>query len=427
VSHQRARAEVLLEAVDAGFDDVVAFASQTVQAASVTGTEGEVAGLYERWLRDEGLHVEVKTVDAALRDRYPAMAQEVDLERRPNVLGRWSAPDPLVAPLILSGHTDVVAPGPSELWDEDPFSGSVRAGRLWGRGALDMKGPIACALLALHALRATGHELCFDVQMQCVIAEERGGLGTLSALVTEPEPSAVIVLEPTAGAICPASGGAVPFSLNAPGQAAHVCVPWTGHSAFEHAIGIHGALVALERDRNARLSHPLFDALPSKVPFAVGQVVAGEWHGTVPDQATLKGRMGVLPGESLDDVRAELVEAVATYCASHPYLADHPAQVNWDNEGFAAWETDGDAAIVQALRDGHRGAGGDGRLGAMTYGSDAGHFARAGHPTVLFGPGDIADAHLKNESVALNDLRFAASTLALALARYSDLVQELGA
>lgn len=350
------------------------------------------------------------------------MSAEVGLEDRPNVFGWLRAAAPTVAPLVLSGHTDVVSPGPAELWDGDPFAGEVRDGRLWGRGALDMKGPICCGLLAMRALRDSGAELAFDLEMQCVIAEERGGLGTLSALETEPEPSAVVVLEPTTGAICPASGGAVPFNVIVPGLAAHVCVPWTGASAFDHLIAVYQGLGELEARRNERLSHPLFDDLPSKIPFAVGKVSAGEWHASVPDQAVLTGRMGVLPGETKEEVRAELIAAVAAISAAHPFLAEHPATVTWDNEGFPAWETPHDSPIVQALLAGNVAGGGAGRLGAVTYGCDAGHFALAGFPTVIFGPGDIAEAHLKNESISLEELRIAARTLAVGIARHSELV-----
>lgn len=410
----------LLAAVDDHFDAVVDFAGEVVAEPSVTGEEGAAARRFAAWFADNGFEVEEKLVPEEFRDRFPAMAAEVDLGERPNVFGWLRTADPSVAPLVLSGHTDVVSPGPPELWDADPWEGKVRDGRLRGRGSLDMKGPICCALLALVALREVRVELVFDVEMQCVIAEERGGLGTLYALETEPTPSAVVVLEPTTGAICPASGGAVPFNVLVPGQAAHVCVPWTGASAFEHLIYVYDGLVDLEARRNDRLSHPLFEDLPSKIPFAVGKVQAGEWHASVPDQAVLTGRMGVLPGETKEEVRDELIAAVAEISAGHEFLADHPATVTWDNEGFPSWETDHDTPIVQALLEGNRAGGGEGRLGAVTYGCDAGHFALAGYPTVIYGPGDIAGAHLKNESLSLEEMRLAARTLAVGIARASE-------
>lgn len=410
----------ILATVDDHFEEVLGLAAELVRIPSVTGEEGAVATRLAAWLEDNGFEVEVKTVAAELRDRYPAMSAEVDLEQRPNVFAWLRSPRAELPPLVLSGHLDVVSPGPAELWDADPFEGAVRDGRLRGRGALDMKGPLCCGLLAMLALREAGVEPAFDIEAQCVIAEERGGLGTLSALETEPTPSLAIVLEPTTGAICPASGGAVPFNVLVPGQAAHVCVPWTGASAFEHLIAVYEGLLELEASRNERLSHPLFEDLPSKIPFAVGKVSAGEWHASVPDQAVLTGRMGVLPGETREEVRAELTAAVAAISAAHPFLAEHPATVTWDNEGFPAWETPGDAPIVTALVEANRAAGGEGRLGAVTYGCDAGHFALAGCPTVLFGPGDIAAAHLKNESIAVEEMRVAARTLALGIATTSE-------
>jgi acetylornithine deacetylase len=318
---------------------------------------------------------------------------------------------------VINGHVDVVPAGDAAKWARDPFSGAREDGLIWGRGAADMKGGLGAALFALRALRDAGVELPFNVQVQCVVAEESGGLGTLALMQGAPVPSAAIVLEPTECKIVTACGGATPFTLTVNGKAAHVALPWTGVSAYEKSRLVHDRLVALERERHARLGHPLFDQLPNKAPLSIGKVEAGEWRLTIPDTARLYGRVGTLPEEDLAAVRGELEAAMAGLASEDDWFRDHPVEIHWDGD-FDGWETAADSDLVAGLRASARATGADIQTACVTYGSDASAFAGMGVPVVLFGPGSIANAHCKDEYVPESEIALVSRLTALGIARF---------
>jgi acetylornithine deacetylase len=319
---------------------------------------------------------------------------------------------------VLSTHLDVVSPGARADWSDDPFSGKRAGGRISGRGATDMKGSLSAALFALRAVREAGITPACDVQFQGVSAEESGGLGTLRALSTEPTPVAAVVMEPTQGAISPACSGCVHFTTTVAGRAGHAAVPWTGVSALDKLIFTYQALQNLAAERQRSQDHPLFGGYQDAAPLSVGVFSAGEWRSTVPDRAHLIARLGVMPGESIAEVRDQIAAAVATAAEGDNWLREHPPVVSWDNAGFPGWETGLDTALVQVMSAAGQEVDGDVGLSGVTYGSDAGHFASRGIPTVLFGAGSIGGAHCPDEHVEEDAVLQIAQVLAVAVARF---------
>lgn len=402
-------------------DELLAFAAELIAIPSVTGDEAAVAEHLERWLAREGFEIERHYCTPADLERWPVYAGEADLAERPSIIGHLRSANPRVAPLVLNGHIDVVPPGPAELWARDPFSGAREGGRLHGRGASDMKAGIAAALFAARAARRAGIDLPFDIQFQGVIAEESGGLGTLSLLTARDEQySAAIVLEPSSSRVVAACGGAAPFTVSVEGQAAHISIPWTGVSALDKLIALYQALQQLERERADRLSHPLFDSLPQKAALAIGVVEAGEWRLTVPGSARMLGRIGALPFETVADLRAEVVGAIESAAAADEWLRAHPPQLTWDGAGFAGWETPDAHPLVSSMRAAAGALGGDASPAAQTYGSDAGKFADRGVPVVVIGPGDLEQAHATDESVAEDDVAYVAQVVGETLVRLGE-------
>jgi acetylornithine deacetylase len=125
-----------------------------------------------------------------------------------------------------------------------------------------------------------------------------------------------------------------------------------------------------------------------------------------------------MPGETLAHGREEIVTALHEVAEGDEWLREHPPEVSWDSAGFPAWDTDPGEHLVAVLAGAVEAVGGNRELGAVTFGSDAGHFAQAGVPVVIFGPGSITDAHAPNESVAEDEVLVAAKVLALTIARY---------
>jgi acetylornithine deacetylase len=406
-------------ALEDSAEELARFVADFVAIPSVSGSEGEAAAFVEDWLRRNGFEARRQYIDPSALERWPEYAHERDLDKRPNIVGRLASPDRRLPDLVLNGHLDVVPTGEPGKWQRSPFSGAREHGRIFGRGATDMKGGLGAGLFALRALRDAGVRLPFDVQAQCVVAEETGGLGTLSLMDGAPLPAAVIVLEPTAGRIVTACGGAAPFTVTVAGRAAHVATPWTGVSAFDKLVQVHERLRRLEREREAVLDHPLFNRLPRKAPLSVGRVEAGDWRLTIPDEARLYGRIGTLPEENLETVRAMVRGALDELGAQDPWFRTHPATLTWDGPGFAGWEVPRDGALAASLIAAAAQLSGDTDPACVTYGTDASPFAHRSVPVALFGPGDIQEAHVKDESVAESDVSYASKVTALAISRFA--------
>ncbi len=179
-------------------------------------------------------------------------------------------------------------------------------------------------------------------------------------------------------------------------------------------------MLDLERRRNAREADGLFAWLER--PFAIcgGRITGGDWPSSEMDWLAWEGRYGVAPGEDLDVARRELEDAVAAACAEDDWLRDHPATVTWWGGQFVPGATDVSDRTVTTVRAAATDVlGREPALRGMPYGCDLGLTVNAGGiPTVVFGPGDVRDAHRPDESVPVEELVAAARTLALAIVRY---------
>jgi acetylornithine deacetylase len=321
---------------------------------------------------------------------------------------------------MLNAHVDVVPAGDVALWAHDPWRLTVAEGKAYGRGALDDKGGVVCALHAARAIAQAGITLAGRLLVASVIGEEDGGTGTLGTILAGHVADAAIVVEPTSLAVVPAQAGALNFRLTVEGASAHGCVRDEGVSAVEKFEYLHAALLDLERRRNARVSDPLFARYALPIPLNVGTLSAGDWPSSVPDRLVCEGRYGVAVGEDPAAARAEFEQAIAAAAASDPWLAEHPPLGEWWGGQFDPASTPADHPIVATLCA----ALGD-LTGAtpvvegVTYGADMRLLTNvAGMPTVLFGPGDVRDSHRPNEYVPVEQLVTATGALVLTALRY---------
>ncbi len=405
----------VLEAIDA--DRVVALTSELITEPSLSGQESAGQRLVARQLADAGLVVETWDADVDALSRHPWFSAEVEREELLGVVGRFGDGDGPT--LLIDGHVDVVPSGAPDAWTDPPFAPTVRDGRLFGRGACDMKGGLAAAIHAVEAIRASGVRLAGEVAIASVAGEEDGGSGTLALLEHGVRADACVIPEPTELSVVPAVAGALSWRITVPGQAAHGCLREEGVSAIEAFHDVHRSVIELEARRNGGQVDELFAWLQR--PFAIcgGRIVGGDWPSSEADWVSWEGRYGVAPGEDLAAARQEFEDAVATAAADHPWLADHPPTVEWWGGQFYPGATDPDDPIIATMA----GAAADVRTGSgalrgMPYGCDLGlTLGLGGIPTVVFGPGDIRDAHAVDESVAVDELRDAAAALALTVLR----------
>jgi len=421
--HLRAAEKRVVAAVAEDRDALVALVSDLVARPSVTGEEAPAAAGVRDWLQAHGFDVIEQVIDpnSEVARRFPA---ERNLDARPNVVVRWEPAGHVAGSvrrrIVLNGHLDVVPAGDEVAWTHPPFAGVVADGRIWGRGTADMKAGLAVAMFALHCLRRAGITLDYTLELQAVVGEESGGIGTAAMLEHTGPPDAAVVLEPTGNRVITAAGGAQPFSVEVDGIAAHVSTPWEGVSAFEKLTLVYQRIMDFWSERERRVTHPLFRALPAAVPTSVGHVRAGSWRLTLPEQALLQGRIGALPDEDLAVVRRDLTAALRQLGEQDDWLAAHPVRVRWDGPGFPGWETDPESALANSFLTASRDLGHGDTPGCVTYGTDASAFAGHGSEVLLFGPGDVAQAHTRDEWVAVDQVVQACQILCVALIRLSD-------
>jgi acetylornithine deacetylase len=386
-----------------------------VRIPSITGSEEAVAEWAAAALGQVGLAVEVVSPDPAAIRADPAWpGEEMPRTALPVVLGR--AGHPGGRRVVLSGHLDVVPPGDPATWTDDPWSGAVRDGRLYGRGACDMKAGVAAILAAVRSLHLEGalDRLGGELLVALVPSEEDGGQGTLAAIRAGATGDLAIIPEPSNLDIVVAHAGAITFRLTVPGRAAHASQRREGVSALDNLYTLLRALEADETRRNEAETDPLMTALGLPYPTIVGIVRGGEWASTVLDQVVADGRYGVRLGQTPDEAEAELRAAITAACAADPFLRVHPATVEITGGRFGSARVPTDHALPQGLAAvAERLTGRRPDLLGEPYGADMQMFVNHGDtPCVIFGPGDVKVAHSADEHVPLDEVETCARVLA---------------
>lgn len=368
------------------------------------------------------LDLDIWEIDEAELSRHPDYATELERRNPLGVVGRMDrvGGGEKGPTLVLNGHVDVVPPGDVSRWTAPPFRMDVRDGRVYGRGVLDMKGPLVAGLAGVKAVLDSGVDLRGSLLFQSVIGEEDGGLGTLASVLRGHTGDGAIVLEPTGLHVANAQAGALNFRLIVPGKAAHGALRHEGVSALEKLMLVYQHLMDFERERNARMSDPRFGSNPAPYAICIGTVRGGEWASSVPEVVRAEGRFGVGVRENVRAARRLFEAQVAGCCARDDFLRENPIRVEWWGGQFAPCETPEDARIVKVARSVARDLGvGPGGLAAVPYGSDLRHLVNAGStPGVLFGPGDVANAHREDESIGVAELVNGARAVALAVTRF---------
>lgn len=379
---------------------------------SITGDEREIQGVVAATLELAGVAVERRTVLLADIENDPFFpGTEVDRTELPLVVGRirGSLPGPT---LMLCAHVDVVPPGDLASWSSPPFEPEVRSGRIFGRGACDMKGGLVAAIEALRLVDPGS--LAGEILLLAVPSEEDGGSGALAALRAGYTADACIITEPTNLDAVVAHGGAITFTLDVPGKAAHASMRREGVSALDNLTYLVEALAHDELERNRSETRPEMAALGLPYPTIIGQVSGGSWTSTVMDRVVAHGRYGVRLDQNCDGAAADLRQAIEVAAAEHDFLATHPPGVTVWGGRFDSSAIAPDHPVVTSLQAAavRQGARVPSPVGAP-YGADMRLFINVGEiPTMMYGPGDVRVAHAADEHVALADVAECAGVLA---------------
>jgi acetylornithine deacetylase len=392
-----------------------------VRHRSLTGHEAGAQRWLSEQMRQMGLQVDLWTIDvAALRHlpAFPGMEVEREGHTALGLVAGWRGGEGRC--LIFNGHLDVVPEGDPAGWSHDPWAADLEDGYIYGRGSCDMKGGLIAALYALKALKDSGVPVAGSIQLQSVIGEEDGGLGTFATLQRGHRGDAAIVCEPTGLDLVPANAGALTFTVRVPGRSAHACVRLQGVSAIEKYLEIHRALLQLEHERNSNVAHPLLGKLDLPYALSIGRVQAGNWSSSVPETLVFEGRIGVAMGESSQQVREQFERTLGALAEADPWLRDHPLEIVWSGGQFESSEIAPDHPLValcgQCIQ---QVCGRVPLVKGEPYGSDLRLLINgAGIPALLLGPGDIACAHMPDERLSVAELLQAARIYILLALRY---------
>jgi acetylornithine deacetylase len=350
-------------------------ATPSVNPGMEEGATGEaaIASLVAGWLESWGYTVE-------LVEAQPG---------RPSVLARIERGTG--RSLILNGHLDTVGVDGMSV---PPFEARLQDGRVWGRGAADMKGGVAALLAAARDAAAGGFAGTLIVALTA--DEEEAGLGCRQLVSAGLRADLAIVCEPTGLAVAPAHKGFAWIRVDFRGQAAHGSRPERGVDAIRHAGLFLARLDEIEAELVRRKPHPLL----GYGSIHAGTIEGGTAPSVYPSSCRLVLERRTLPGEKVNAVRSEIEYLMAQLRSDVPSL-DAELDVVLLREGS---EVPPDHEAVVAMERALAGVGIEPRVVGMTAWVEAVCFNDAGTPAICFGPGRIEDAHSSDESVAVEEL-----------------------
>jgi len=415
----------ILDAVDALRGDAVALLQRLVRHRSLLGQEQSCLAEMEAAYREIGLDPIRVPVNVDTLATHPGFSPPlIPYAGRDNVVAVHRPAQATGRSLMLQGHVDVVPEGAEELWTTPPFDPVIRNGRMYGRGAADMKAGITAYITAFRALHLAGLQPAAEVQMAAVIEEECTGNGALAVMQALPPPAACLIPEPGPGysALYVAQVGVVWAWITVIGRPAHVREMHAGINAIEAATAIVARFKDYESEMNrGERRHPAFAADNHPININLGTIEGGEWNSSVPTHARIGLRVGVMPGHSCRAVAAD-IERIVAEAAREPGLAG--ARVRVAFKGFMA-----DGATFEATQPISRAVA---ACHEQVAGEPPRHYAAAGLTDARFytlyqgtqatcyGP-DSDNIHGIDESVGLDSLHDVTRVLALTIAGWCGL------
>ena len=322
--------------------------------------------------------------------------------------------------LLLNGHMDVAEVGDSGEWKVDPFKLTLHNGRAYGRGTADMKGGLAALLFAVKLLNEGGVELKGDLLFQSVIGEEAGEAGTRACMERGCTADFAVVADTSSLAI-QGQGGVITgwVTVQSPvtyhdgmrSRMIHAGGGVEGASAIEKMAKLINSLQELERHWAVTKSYPGFPAGSNTINPAV--IEGGRHAAFVADRCSLWITVHFYPDEDYETVAAEIEEHLLRAAAADPWLRKHPPAFRWGGrsmieergEIFPSLELDRASEGFKLLSASHqlvRGCEPEADMSPTV--TDAGWIGRAGIPTVIYGPGELAHAHAVDESTDMQEL-----------------------
>ena len=370
-------------------DNCLQFLQRLIQTPSLPGEEAEIAGL-------------------VLKEMQALGYDEAYTDSAGNVIGvyRGQGTSPSI---MLNSHLDHVDVGDASRWKHPPFGGEIHDGKVWGRGAVDIKGPLAAQVYGVASLIAEQTRPPGDVYVTAVVQEEVGGVGAC-LLSSSSDPGLVVIGEPSGNRVMRGHRGRTELVVRALGRSAHASAPERGLNPLptvaRFILGLQELDMARDPDLGGSTVAPTLISVdqisPNVIPSEVVLIcdwrnVPGEGAQTIGTILSELGRACADEGVSVE-VSVPKTERKTYTGYSMAVASAHPAFILPPTHPFAQAA----AEIVCAV------TGRDEVPGVWGFATDGGHFAEAGWTVIGFGPGNEALAHTVIESIGIDELTEAA-------------------
>jgi len=390
-------------------DELIALTRDLVRIPSVVkpgdpdGNEAAVAEYVRRWFIREGFELEIQPVAPS----------------RPNIVA-WLGDKAAGRSLLLEGHTDVVTEGDASTWSHPPFGGDLDGGRIWGRGAADMKGGLAAAMIAATAIKRSGARLGGRLVVGALVDEEGDMLGVHHFVATPlaRELDAAIICEPEQNELCLEQRGVIWARVVLRGRMAHGAMPEAGANPLAAVGVLLREVPRLERRLRALCTRTRYLRPPTVTPTVIRAPVAGVAQANViPATAEVILDVRLTPGSSEETVTAEIARACQTAADAQPGITVEWRPIN----GFRpATRVERGEPLVRAMRAAVRAVTGRPAVFGGVPGSTDGTILRQtlGIPIVTCGPGHRLIPHQVDEYVEVKELVDAARIYVATSMRY---------
>lgn len=323
--------------------------------------------------------------------------QDVSPGRR-NVLA-WLPGDDARRTILFDAHQDTVS---AEGMSIPPFSGEIREGKLFGRGACDVKGGMAAMLFAIRRAAAEKPKAAASVVLACTADEEYAFSGVQRLFADPwnlPKPAMAIVAEPTLLDVVIAHKGLMHWDISTRGTSCHSASPESGDNAIYRMARVVSVLEDYAGSLMAGPNHPLL----GRATLSVGVIRGGTSTNVVPSSCLVEIDRRLIPGEDPMGAFSGCREAVLSKLgADFPVICHDPWLI------APALNTAADAEVARIAEEAVRSVRGESRARGVPYGTDAATLSGGGIPSVVLGPGDIAQAHTRDEWIALDQIEEAA-------------------
>jgi acetylornithine deacetylase len=413
----------LIQAVESLSDDIIDFTCRLVKEPSTLGNESAAVNLMKKELIKLSFLPVLVPIDPSLLADHPGYAEVPwRYENKNNVVAVRPPDGNQGKSVIFNGHLDVVDPEPLSFWDVDPFKPVIQNGRIYGRGAGDMKSGVAAMTYAVHAVEKAGFGLQAPVTLEAVIEEECTGNGALACLAAGYDADAVLIPEPFGPTILTNQLGVLWFKVTVEGKPVHVLEAPAGTNAIEKMIPIIQALRRLEKKLNGTDIPQAYQDIPHPINLNIGILNGGNWPSTVPAKAEMDCRLSYFPGISYEAMRLKIIETIKGVESEDAWLSENPPKIS-----FYGFRSDGhsvprDMPAFDTLNDCHKilsGQDAEEYIATCTTDLRAFHFFGKGQAT-CFGPTG-GSYHGANEWVDIESIIHTAKTYALFLSRWCGL------